>query len=150
MRVLVVDDQEDLRELLRVSLSIGSFDVVIAASGREAFDILAADTDFDVVVLDVQMPDVDGWEVLEAIRNAPATARLPVVMCTVKSSRVDAERAWTLGCDGYVTKPFNVADFVEDVRTLALASEDVRRSTRERALMALQLDAVDGHASGVR
>jgi DNA-binding response OmpR family regulator len=71
-------------------------------------------------------------------------------MCTVKSSACDAERAWRLGCDGYLTKPFNMSDFVDDVREIANASVTDRRSTRRRALIDLERDGVGGHATGVR
>jgi DNA-binding response OmpR family regulator len=148
MRVLVVDDQEDLLELLRVSLSMSGFDVAVAASGKAALETLASGATFDVVVLDVQMPDVDGWDILGAIRGDPRAADLPVIMCTVKASHEDAERAWRMGCDGYVTKPFHVAAFVEDVGAVAAASADARRATRERALIELERAAVDGHITG--
>jgi CheY-like chemotaxis protein len=134
MRVLVVDDQEDVRELIRVALAIDGTDVSEASSGEAALAQLERGAVPDLVVLDIQMPVMDGWEVLERVRERPETHDLPVVVCTVKASQLDAERGWRLGCDGYVTKPFTIDRLTAEVRRVSESAPLDREATRKRAL----------------
>jgi CheY-like chemotaxis protein len=134
MRVLVVDDQEDVRELIRVALAIDGTDVSEASSGEAALEQLERGAVPDLVVLDIQMPVMDGWEVLERVRERPETHDLPVVVCTVKASQLDAERGWRLGCDGYVTKPFTIDRLTAEVRRVSESAPLDREATRKRAL----------------
>lgn len=115
--VLVVDDNDDIRLLMRIVLNAAGLNVIEAPGGSEAMDLLAmASEQPDVVVLDIQMPDWDGWWTLEEIRSHPSTATLPVVMCTVKARDVDRERAFTMGCSAYLVKPFDPGEFVRVVQ----------------------------------
>ncbi|HVF19640.1 MAG TPA: response regulator [Mycobacteriales bacterium] len=121
IRALVVDDAEDLRLLITQVLLVAGYDAVAVGSGPEALEALrrAGPGGVDVVVLDVQMPLVDGWEVLERIRAEPSVFGRPaVLMCTVRNSAVDRERAERLGADGYLSKPFAIADLAEKVARL--------------------------------
>lgn len=114
--VLVVDDNEDIRLLMRIVLSAAGLDVIEAPGGSEAVDLLATSSELpDAVVLDIQMPDWDGWWTLEEIRAQAATAELPVVMCTVKARDVDRERAFRMGCSAYLVKPFDPRELVRVV-----------------------------------
>lgn len=124
--VLVVDDAPDVRLLARAVLSRNRFEVLEASGGRQALALLrAGDRAVDLVLLDVQMPDLDGWDTLTAIRRDPALSELAVVLCTVKAHMRDVRRAWELGCDGYLTKPFTITELTDGVRTaLARTSED--------------------------
>jgi CheY-like chemotaxis protein len=115
MTILVVDDAADIRLLVRRILGAAGYAVREAAGGAEGLRALADGPLPDLVLLDVQMPDQDGWSVLSAIRADPATAGLRVILCTVKARPDDVARAWRLGCDGLVTKPFAVADLVAEV-----------------------------------
>jgi CheY-like chemotaxis protein len=128
-RVLVVDDDADIRLLLRHLLATAGMAVDEAAGGPEALALLDGSRRWDAVVLDVQMPAVDGWDVLEAIRATPGVADLPVVMCTVKASPRDVLRAWDLGCDGYVTKPFDTSTLIAQLRAV-IALDATARSAR--------------------
>ena len=112
LRALVVDDAADIRLLAELVLSMAGFTVVGAPSGSEALRLLASGDLPDIVVLDVQMPDLDGWETLTRLRNDPRTATLPVVLCTVKGLPEDTLRGWALGCDGYLGKPFDISGLV--------------------------------------
>jgi CheY-like chemotaxis protein len=134
MDVLVVDDQEDIRALVRAALGAAGLGVREAVSGLEALEQLATGPAPDVVVLDIQMPDVDGWEVLRIIRGTASTADLPVILCTVKASVADAERGWRLGADAYVTKPFAVDRLIDDVCRVATSLVADRHSARRRAI----------------
>jgi CheY-like chemotaxis protein len=124
---LVVDDNADVRLLLATVLGTRGFRVVEAADGGQALGLAEQADPPDVVVLDVQMPDFDGWETLAALRASPRFADVPVVLCTVKSSAADRLRAWKLGCDGYLVKPFDIHDLVRDVE----GAIDARRAGRE-------------------
>lgn len=132
-RALVVDDSEDIRFLLTRVLALDGFDVIQAAGGAEALEVLeeAADPPH-VVVLDVQMPDMDGWETLQEIRARPATAGLNVVMCTVKGRAADLVHGWELGCDAFVTKPFDI-DLLRDEVKAVVARRPAERLQARRA-----------------
>ena len=134
-RALVVDDASDIRMLVRSVLRgrLG-FDVTEASNGREALTILRSIDPFDVVVLDVQMPLLDGWETLSAIRENERTRDLPVILCTVRSQPADAERAWSLGCDGFVSKPFAIDRLAEEVVAACQHTVAERAALREQHL----------------
>ncbi|MEX2393385.1 MAG: response regulator [Actinomycetota bacterium] len=120
-RVLVVDDDPQVLKLLRVNFELEGYDVIEAASGQEA--IRAARTKRpDVIVCDVMMPGMDGFEVLEQLRADPKTADLPVVLCSAKAQRSDVVHGERSGADAYVTKPFDPQDLLDTVeRVLANA-----------------------------
>ena len=146
MRVLIVDDTDDVRALLRVALSVAGFETLEANEGPAALHLLATEPTPDVVLLDVQMPVMDGWQTLREIRNAPATATLPVIMCTVKSRPEDRERGWELGCDGYLSKPFDIRELVHIVREVAERPTEARAQTREAELTSLRDSSSNGRA----
>lgn len=90
-----------------------------------------------MVILDVQMPDLDGWQVLEAIRSDDSLDGIPVMLCTVRASPEDLHRGWLAGCDAYVSKPFDLASVSRDVTALAeqeAASLAETRSARRAQL----------------
>jgi two-component system response regulator CpxR len=135
--ILVVDDDPDIRQLVAELLRLSGYESETAASGVEAVDRLASDPLPSLVLLDVQMPVLDGWDTLRAIRRQERLADVPVVLCTVKAGAVDLHLGWSLGCDGYVVKPFAIADLVQEVETvLAVAPKD-RAARREAATQAL-------------
>ncbi len=129
-RALVVDDAPDIRLLAELVLSMAGFTVTTASSGKDALCQLAGDLP-DIVVLDVQMPEVDGWETLSRLRGDPRTADLPVVLCTVKGLPEDTLKGWSLGCDGYLGKPFDIELLVDEVR-IVLRRDCVEREAHRR------------------
>ena len=133
-RVLVVDDAADIRLLIERILGPRGWDVVTTGDVGEALAMLASAPHPDVVLLDLQMPDVDGWSALETIRADPATAALPVVLCTVKSGLDDAIRAWQLGADAYITKPFSVDELAQEVTAAATRPRRDRERFRAERL----------------
>jgi CheY-like chemotaxis protein len=134
-RALVVDDIADIRLVMRLALEPYGFQVTEAASGYEALDAFGAGQELpDLVVLDVQMPDLDGWETLRAIRGNPITATLPVIMCTVKARPQDMAQGWELGCDGYVSKPFGPRELADEARSVLSRSEEERTEIQRAAL----------------
>jgi CheY-like chemotaxis protein len=126
-KAMVVDDAPDIRLLADLVLSMAGFTVTSAASGREALNLVAGGYLPEIVLLDVQMPDVDGWETLSRLRSDPQTRELPVVLCTVKGLPEDALKGWTLGCDAYLGKPFDIGGLVGELQ--AVLDRDI--ATRE-------------------
>ena len=104
--LLVADDNEMNRDLLARRLSRRGFTVVTAADGQEALDRIA-EKPFDLIVLDIMMPRVDGMEVLSRVREKIAAADLPIIMATAKSESQDVVRALEMGANDYVTKPLD-------------------------------------------
>lgn len=134
-RALIVDDNADIRLVMRLALEPYGFQVTQAASGTEALEALAADPELpNLVVLDVQMPDLDGWDTLRAIRENPSTADLPVIMCTVKARPQDIAQGWELGCDGYVSKPFGPRELADEARSVMSRSPEERVAIQRAAL----------------
>jgi len=132
----LVDDAPDIRMLLRAIVSRCGYDHREAGNGREALALLD-ETAPDLVLLDVQMPEMDGWETLTALRADPRSTDVPVILCTVKSHPDDMRRGWTAGCDGFLVKPFDVSDLVARIRTVEGLTTDERREARGRHLAAI-------------
>ena len=145
---LVVDDASDIRLLVRSVLRGRGFDVTEAANGIEALKALASGERPDVIVLDVQMPELDGWDTLAAIRRDESTAEIPVILCTVRSQPADAERAWLLGCDGFVSKPFAIDRLAAEVLAVCDRSVDERTADREHSLAAVRAQVGAGGSEG--
>lgn len=114
-RVLVVDDEPEIRELCRVNLEFDGYEVLEAGNGHEGLRMIR-DERPDVVFLDLMMPGLDGWEVLRAVKEDDATASIPVVLLTAKSGEDDQLRGWEEGILEYVGKPFNPLALTEWVR----------------------------------
>ena len=116
-RVLVVDDDASIRQLLELTFSVEGFEVTTARDGREGLHS-ALDDPPDVVVLDVMMPELDGWTVAERLKADPRTADVPVVFLSARTQDSDLRRGRELGAAAYVTKPFDTFDLVELVSEL--------------------------------
>jgi two-component system OmpR family response regulator len=113
-RLLVVDDEPNIRELLSVSLRFSGFDVTAAATGRDALDAAERDPP-DLVVLDVMLPDLDGFQVARRLREA---RQVPILFLTARDAVQDKVTGLTLGGDDYVTKPFSLEEVVARIRSV--------------------------------
>ena len=109
--ILLIDDDETLLELLADQLEMAGYHAISASDGRSGLR-LASEMDPDLVILDVMMPHLDGWEVCRRLREILAT---PIIMLTAKDEEVDKLRGFRLGVDDYVTKPFSFAELVARV-----------------------------------
>jgi len=105
-RILVVDDEEDILELVSYNLTKENFQVTCATSGEEALQKLKKET-FDIILLDLMLPGRDGLDTCRVLKNSPETSHIPVVMITAKSEDTDVVLGLELGADDYVTKPFS-------------------------------------------
>lgn len=114
-KILAVDDDENIRELVKVFLRNEGFEVVEAEDGVDALDKLA-ETKVDMVILDVMMPNMDGWELCTEIRNYYED--MPILMLTAKGETAQKVKGFNLGADDYLVKPFEPAELVVRVKSL--------------------------------
>ncbi len=119
--MLVVDDDEVIRQLIAVNLTLEGFEVVTAVDGQDCLDKVA-EADPDVITLDVMMPQLDGWVTATQLRRNPETAGIRVVLITARAQQDDRSRGRQIGVDAYLTKPFDPAEMIRVVRELASAS----------------------------
>jgi DNA-binding response OmpR family regulator len=118
-RVLVVDDDEVIRQLIAVNLQLEGFEVEMATDGQDCLDKVR-DVNPDVITLDIMMPRLDGWVTAVRLREDQATRHIKVVMITARAQEHDIQRGREIGVDAYVTKPFDPAELIRTVRSLAL------------------------------
>jgi len=117
-RVLVVDDDEVIRQLIAVNLQLEGFEVATAVDGQDCLERVR-DVAPDVITLDVMMPRLDGWVTAVRLREDPATEHIKVVMITARAQEHDVRRGHEIGVDAYVTKPFDPNQLIQTVRKLA-------------------------------
>ena len=127
LKILVVDDESRMRKLVRDFLVKQNFDVLEAGDGEEAVDIFFREKDIALIILDVMMPKMDGWQVCREIR---AYSKVPIIMLTAKSDERDELQGFDLGVDEYITKPFSPKILVARVeailrRSNLLTKEDI-------------------------
>ncbi len=116
-KVLVVDDEEDILELLKFNLSREGYQVPCAASGEQAFRLVRSESP-DLIVLDLMLPGIDGLEVTRRLKNDPGTKNIPIVMLTAKGEEADIVTGLELGADDYITKPFSPRILLARVRAV--------------------------------
>jgi DNA-binding response OmpR family regulator len=116
-RILVVDDEAALVELLAVNLELEGFQVARAHDGEEGLSAAVSERP-DVVLLDVRMPGIDGFEVCRRLKESPATKDIPVIMVSAYAQPADVERGFLLGAADYVKKPFDVTELVPRIRAV--------------------------------
>ncbi len=118
LKILVCDDERHIVRLIQVNLERQGWNVVTAYDGKEGLEKVASEKP-DLLVLDVMMPYMDGFEVLKSIRKDPSTEKLPVIMLTAKAQDKDVFEGYHYGADMYLTKPFNPRELVTFVKRIA-------------------------------
>jgi len=139
-KVLVVDDEADIRELCRVNLEFSGYEVLEAGDGEAALEVCRTNRP-DLVFLDLMMPKIDGWGVLEALRTDPLTNEIPVILLTARGAAEDQIRGWMGGIVEFVAKPFNPMVLLDCAR-IALEPRDPAALEARRQQMIDQLDVV--------
>lgn len=127
LKILVVDDESRMRKLVRDFLVKQNYEVLEAGDGEQALDVFFKEKDIALLILDVMMPKMDGWQVCREIRSY---SKVPIIMLTAKGDERDELQGFDLGVDEYITKPFSPKILVARVeailrRTNLLASEDI-------------------------
>jgi len=114
-RILVVEDQEDNRQILRDLLNNAGYEVIEAVTGLDGVKVAAAEKP-DLILMDIQLPEIDGYEATRRIKADPSLAKIPIIAVTSYALSGDEGKARAAGCDGYVTKPFSPRQLLAKVR----------------------------------
>ena len=137
LKILVVDDESRMRKLVRDFLVRQDFDVVEAGDGEEALDLFYKDKSIALIILDVMMPKMNGWEVCREVRE---TSKVPIIMLTAKSEESDELMGFDLGVDEYITKPFSPKILVARVEAILRRTNKIGEASEVKKAGAIILD----------
>jgi two-component system alkaline phosphatase synthesis response regulator PhoP len=115
MKILLVDDEENIRKLVHYNLILDGYDVIMAVNGKEGLE-KAIQEKPDLILLDIMMPEMDGLEVCSRLKKNPETRDIPIFMLSAKGQMQDLEDAYDVGADNYITKPFDVDKLSETIQ----------------------------------
>ena len=137
-RILITDDSSDIRQLLSALMVEEGHKVLVANDGRKALEVI--DTELpDLMILDIMMPNLDGYGVLREMNERQVTDRVKVLILTAKTAEADWVRGYKLGADQYLTKPFGSDELIASVNDLLASSKDSLRQKTEEELDRAQL-----------
>ncbi|GAP02547.1 DNA-binding response regulator [Fructobacillus pseudoficulneus] len=136
MKILVVDDDQEIAELLEIYLKNEGYEPLIASDGKEALSKLNTNPDVALMVLDIMMPNMSGFEVLKAVRK---DTHIPILMLSAKSSDMDKIQGLISGADDYVTKPFNPLEVMARIRSLLRRSQNMVQEQKPDVLSVASL-----------
>ncbi len=122
MRILIVEDQLSIVEFIQFNLEAENYEVDYALDGEQAIEKIK-EHDFDLILLDLMLPKIDGITLTKLLRKNPETAKIPIIMLTAKSTEIDKVVGLEVGADDYITKPFSIRELIARVKAL------LRRST---------------------
>jgi two-component system cell cycle response regulator DivK len=105
-RILVIEDQEDNRQIVRDLMTASGYELIEATTGEEGIEAAARETP-DLILMDIQLPGIDGYEVTRRIKANPKLKKIPIIAVTSYALSGDDKKAFAAGCDGYVTKPYS-------------------------------------------
>ena len=142
-RVVVVEDEQDVAELIRYNLAKEGYDVVLVANGAEALR-RAREIKPEVILLDIMVPQLNGWEVCRRLKQDPETRAIPVIMVTGRVEEGDKVLGFEMGADDYVTKPFSPRELVARIRAVARRGKNAEAADRKHHLKAGDLE-IDRH-----
>lgn len=132
-KILVMDDEEDIRAFVKINLKRAGYNVIEAASGEEALNIIANDNDIDIAVLDVMLPGIDGFSVCRKIREKDKA--MGIIMLTAKTQELDKINGLTMGADDYVVKPFSPSELVARIDSLSRRVELIKEKNTIKELV---------------
>lgn len=121
-KILVVDDERDIVDMLQYNLSKAGFDIVTASTGNEALS--KVNTLPDLILLDIMMPDMDGWEVCRILKRQKRTALIPIIFLTARDDEIDEVVGLELGAEDYITKPITMAKLLARIRSVFRKREE--------------------------
>ncbi len=117
MRILLVEDNEMNRDMLSRRLTRNGYEIIIAVNGQEGVDMAMAQKP-DLILMDMSLPVMDGWEATRQVKADPATRAIPVIALTAHAMMQDREKAMAAGCDDFDTKPVELPRLLEKIKTL--------------------------------
>ena len=129
-RILIVDDEEDILELIRYNLDKEGFDVVCAENGEKCLDLVASHSP-ELIVLDLMLPGIDGLDVCKKLKNNPKTQFIPIIMLTAKSTESDIVVGLELGADDYVIKPFSPRVLIARIKSVLRRNDQTDEKAEE-------------------
>jgi len=124
-KILIVDDEEDILDLVDLSLTADGFDVITARSGPEALEKVKEEMP-DLILLDISMPDMDGYEVMRRLKGDRRTSSIPIIMLTAASDKRDKVRSFSAGADDYVVKPFDADELTARIEAVLSRTRTIR------------------------
>lgn len=133
-KILVIDDDYAINELIKVNLELHGYEIIQAYNGTEGFALAKQELP-DLVVLDVMMPEVDGYTVAQRIRQATEIADTPIIMLTALSELNDKVNGFNIGVDDYITKPFEIEELLVRIRALLKRSNSIPKTLAQRELL---------------
>lgn len=129
-KILVIDDEKNIRELIKFNLEAEDYKVIIAATGKEGLELI--DNSFDLIVLDLMLPEVDGLTVCKKIRNNENYSFIPIIMLTAKSEEVDKILGLEIGADDYITKPFSPRELLARIKAIFRRVDEQEQRKKEK------------------
>ena len=133
-KILVVDDDKAINELIKINLEMNGYEVIQAFNGTEGFAIAKQEIP-SLIILDVMMPEVDGYTVAQRIRQADGISEIPIIMLTALSELNNKVEGFNLGVDDYLTKPFEIDELIVRVRALLKRTRQIPKSSAIRELL---------------
>jgi two-component system cell cycle response regulator DivK len=122
-RILVMEDDNDTQGMVRFLLEYKGYEVLVAKDGKHGLEIAHHDKP-DLILLDLAMPEMDGWSVAHQLKGDPETKMIPVIAVTAYTMASDRRLALNAGCDGFVSKPMNVPEFIAEIEKFLGKSKD--------------------------
>lgn len=116
-KILIVEDDQHIRKLLTILIRKDDVEIDEAIEGNEALQKLH-DNHYDLVILDIMMPNVDGYSILKQLREVPATAQLPVIIVSAKTEDKDLMKGYSMGANYFITKPFEPQDLIHSIELI--------------------------------
>ncbi len=121
MKILIVEDNPVNLELFQDLIELEGYEVVSAFTGHEAIEKAKREMP-DIILMDIQLPEMDGWETTKILKKTPETRAIPIIALTAHAMEGDREKALDLGCDSYISKPINTRTFISDIKKVLSSS----------------------------
>ncbi|MCK5542329.1 MAG: response regulator transcription factor [Desulfobacterales bacterium] len=132
-KILIVDDEEDILELIKFNLTKEGYKTILATTGEQALDI-AKNSQIDLIILDLMLPGIDGLEVTRIIRNNPELQMVPIIMLTAKGDESDIITGLELGANDYMSKPFSPKELIARIRNIFRRRQKLLETKSEKII----------------
>lgn len=123
-RVLIAEDEKEIRNIIKEYMGVGNYTVDEAANGREALELFA-ENEYDIILVDIMMPEINGWDVCRKIRES---SEVPIIILSAKGQEYDKLRGFELGIDDYLVKPFSPKELLARIKALFRRNEKVQKA----------------------